>query len=319
MTENKYRLEKIEKNGSARYNLIKDVRFKDKNAKVRKPIFNPKNVDFFAFDPELEKKAIFKKAGLSSDYYTSDYLEKSDIFSLEEKKWIANEFFKSAPTDDIKQFEKRFETGYIHGTTAIEGNTLSFSEVSDLLEYGISPKKELREINEVQNYTKTRQFTNNSNGKVTVHFIKKIHSLVMDNILETPGRFRNTNVGIVGCDLQHTPPELVEDELNELIQNYYENIQSKKYPFEQIMLFHHQFETIHPFSDGNGRVGREIMNYMLRKEKYPQFLLGEKTREKYLSALHFGDENQNRQMIQTFYQMYHNQWKNIESDFDRLR
>ncbi|MDV0445990.1 hypothetical protein MmiAt1_15960 [Methanimicrococcus sp. At1] len=317
MAQNKPRLEKIEKNGNARYNLVKDIRFKDQKAKVRVPISDPQNADILNTD--LEKKAVLKKAELSSDYYISDYLEKSDLLSLEERRWMCSEFFKQISVDEASYLEKRFETGYIHGTTAIEGNTLTLAEVNDLLEYGLSPKKDLREINEVQNYVKTRSFTNNSNGKISVAFIKKIHSMIMANILENPGQFRNSNIGIVGCDLQHTPPELIEDELNELIRNFYENIQAQKYPFEQIMIFHYRFETIHPFLDGNGRVGREVMNYLLRKEKFPQFLIGNENRSDYLSALRSGDEEKFKQMIQTFYQMYQNQLNKIEGEFNRFQ
>lgn len=318
MPEKKYRLEKVEQNGINRYNLVKDVRFKEKKSKVRKAITDPKNAAFSNFDSELEKKAVFKKAELSSDYYIYDYLEKSNVLSLEEKRWLFNEFFKLLSADDVIQYEKKFETDYIHGTTAVEGNTLSLSEVSDLLEYGISPKKNLREINEVQNFTKTREFTNHFSGKITVAFIKKIHSMITDKILENSGRFRNTGVGIIGCDLQHTPPELIEEELDELIRDFYEILQNKKYPFEQIMIFHYRFETIHPFSDGNGRVGREIMNYLLRKEKYPQFIINNENRPEYLFAMRTGDEQKTEEMVQIFYQMYLKQLTKITDEFDRF-
>jgi Fic family protein len=316
MDSKKYRIEKIDKNGSIRYNLIKDVRFKDKKAKVRKAISDPENVGFFCL--ELEKKAAFKKAELVSDYYSSDYLKKIEILSLEEKRAFRNVYFKQISPDDISLIEAGFETDYIHGTTAIEGNTFRLNEVRDLLEYGISPKKTLREINEIQNFTKTRAFANHFNGKVTVDFIKKIHSLIMDKILENPGHFRNTGIGIIGCDLQHTPPELIEDELNELINNFYENLQNKKHPFEQIIIFHYRFESIHPFTDGNGRVGREIMNYFFRKEKYPQFLIRPENRTEYLSALRMGDEEKIGQMIQIFYQIYQKQLDKDESELNRF-
>lgn len=316
MEEKDYRLEIVVKNGGNRYNLIKDIRFKNKKAKVRKTVSDPKNADIYYSD--LELKAIQKKAELAADYYQCDYLKKSDLLSLEEKRWKNIEFFKSAPADEIAVFKRQFENNYIHGTTAVEGNTLSLVEVTDLLERGVSPRKDLREINEVQNYIKTRAYTNNFTGKMTAGFVKKTHSLVMDNILENSGNFRTTGIGIVGCDLQHTPPELIEDELGELIQGYYEKIQLQKHPFEQIMLAHYIFETIHPFPDGNGRVGREIMNFLLRKEKYPQFLIGKENREEYLAALHFGDEQQFDKMIETFYQMYLLQLETIEKEFDRI-
>jgi Fic family protein len=318
MTEKTYRLEKIEKNGHIRYNIIKDVQFKDKKTKVRKRIENP-NV-FIDYDFVLESKAISKKAELVYDYYTHDYLEKSDFLSLEEKRWKYTEFFKRASVDEISSYEKRFEWEYIHGTTAVEGNTLRLNEVADLLEYEILPQKELREINEIQNYKKVRPFVNGHRGKLTVSFIKKIHSLIMDHVLETPGVFRRTGlISISGYDLPLAPPDLIENELEELIQKFYENIRTKKNPFEQIMCFHYEFEMIHPFLDGNGRVGRELLNYLLTKEGYPRFLIRIENREEYLSALRFGNKQNYEKMVQTFSRMYQKQLEKIEAKFSRLK
>ena len=319
-----YRLEKIEKNGIVRYNLIKDVQFKNKKAKVRKAVSDLKNTAFcdIEYDFELEEKAVLKKAELVSCYYSSEYLEKSEVLELEEKRWRSIELFKIAPTDEIREYYKLFEKAHIHGTTMIEGNTLTYAEVSDLLEYDIVPKKGLREINEIQNYKKVRSFIRDYKGAVTLSFIKKLHFGLMDKVLENPGGFRQSPVYISGSDLILTPPDLIEDELAELIQNYYENKKNKpneKYPFEQIILFHYRFEMIHPFADGNGRVGREILNYLLTKEKYPPLLINGNNREEYLSAFRFGNEEKYSQMIQIFCQMYQQQLSKIEEQFGNLK
>jgi len=317
MNDNKYRLEKIEKNGNCRYNLVKDVQFKKSKSKVRKPISDLKNADI-NYDFELEEKAISKKAELVSDYYSYEHLEKSDILSLEEKRWRSAEYFKHAPPDEIRMYLERFEKAHIHGTTMVEGNTLTYAEVSDLLDYDIIPKKDLREINEIQNYKTVRAFIRGSSGKITLPFIKKLHSMIMDKVLENPGNFRQGSIFIYGSDLILTPPDLIEDELKELIQKYYENKQNGKYPFEEIILFHYQFEMIHPFSDGNGRIGREILNYLLAKEKYPPLLIDGSNRESYLAALRFGNQGNNSEMVRVFSQMYQKQLENIEKGFNRL-
>jgi Fic family protein len=127
--------------------------------------------------------------------------------------------------------------------------------------------KALREINELQNFKKVKSFRDKYRGNVTIDFIRMLHSLIMSNIdFELAGAFRRTDdVWIQGCELGVTPAELVESELRQAINRYYEKLEKKLHPFEAAALFHYDFELIHPFTDGNGRVGREIFNYMLKK------------------------------------------------------
>jgi len=62
-------------------------------------------------------------------------------------------------------------------------------------------------------------------------------------------------------------------------------------------MFHYTFETIHPFTDGNGRVGREILNYMLKKERFPKLLFLGRDRDRYISALRMGNEERYGDMV----------------------
>ncbi len=67
-----------------------------------------------------------------------------------------------------------------------------------------------------------------------------------------------------------------------------------------MILFHYQFEIIHPFLDGNGRVGWEILNYMLAQEDYPRLLFLGERREQYLDALRHGNEERYPEMLRGF-------------------
>jgi Fic family protein len=64
---------------------------------------------------------------------------------------------------------------------------------------------------------------------------------------------------------------------------------------------------IHPFTDGNGRVGREIFNYMLKKGGYPRLLFLGADREKYINSLQLGNEEKHDQMIEVFYSLIYEQ------------
>ncbi|WNY26074.1 Fic family protein [Methanolapillus millepedarum] len=318
-----YRIETVRtgtqsKPGDVKYNLIKDVQFKELKSKVRKRVDKPVQI---TFDAEFEKKVLNKKASMSVGYYSFDYLSREDVLSLEYKRFLYDTFLKAIPSDEAVLYTQFNEINYIHGTTSIEGNTLSQQEVSDLLEKSISPARtNLREIFEVQNYKKVRSFTHAQNKRIDLPFIKKVHTLVMENILDDPGQFRQIgHVDISECDLQLTPPELIEEELEEAVSKCYENIDVGKYPFEQIIRFHYDFEMIHPFVDGNGRVGRELANYLLRKERYPELILRSEDRNDYIKALQYGNISEYRPMIEIFSRLYQNRLSKIEIEFDKLK
>lgn len=291
------------------YFLAKDVRFKGKKSKVKKYLGKkpptPEEVERYsheyAFD--IENRVALKKAELSTTLYKSDYLSFAEVQNIEELRFIYKTFTDLLTANEIEAYEQKFEVHYVQGTTSIEGNTFSVEETHDLLVEGIQPgNKPLREINEIQNFKKVKQFRDKYRGKVTVNFIKLLHSMIMDNIdYESAGAFRRTDdIGIIGCDLIVSPSIMIEDELQELIDEYYSNLEVGKYPFEEAVLFHYKFEMIHPFADGNGRVGREVFNYMLIKEDYPRLLFLGTDREKYISTLKLGNEGNYGQMVQNF-------------------
>jgi len=163
----------------------------------------------------------------------------------------------------------------------------------------------LREINEIQNFINVKNYRDNHTGKVTLHFIKKLHALIMCNIdFDSAGQFRRIDdISIAGCDVMVTPSELIEEELTQLIEKYYSSLDAGGYPFEEAVLFHYNFEMIHPFTDGNGRVGRELFNYMLNEKNYPKLLFLGSEREAYLKMLHLGNEEKYQGMVVKFAQL----------------
>ena len=206
-------------------------------------------------------------------------------------------------TSEIEVYERDFEVNYVQGTTSIEGNTLTTQQAYDLLVNNIPPDgKSLREINEVQNFKNVKKYRDSFRGKVTLVFIKTLHSLIMNNIdNQSAGVFRRIDsVCIAGCDLPVTPAILIKEELSKLIDSYYEQLGAGVHPFEASVMFHYNFEIFHPFTDGNGRVGREIFNCMLTKCGYPRLLFLGAERLKYLRSLKFGNDENNSNMIGIF-------------------
>ena len=93
---------------------------------------------------------------------------------------------------------------------------------------------------------------------------------------------------------------MIEEELTEIIDDYYKRIAEGCHPFEEAVMFHYKFEMIHPFTDGNGRVGREILNYMLTRIGYPKLLFLGTDRTTYINSLRLGNDEKYSEMIQIF-------------------
>lgn len=289
--------------------LVKDVRVGDKRSKVRiyLPVVPQTATEKAAVSSkhaaELELKAAEKKGELSLAAYKAEYLPPERLRDVEQVRSIYNSVLGFLTVNEVQAYEDQFEISYIQGTTSIEGNTLTLSEVQNLLVHDVMPAaKSLREINEVQNFKKVVAYRTSYRWKVTQALVKHVHSLVMDNIdRESAGLFRRRDdLGIAGCDLQVTPSAEISHELDDAIAEYYQALRSGKHPFEQAIRFHYKFEMIHPFTDGNGRVGREILNYMLTRARYPRLLFLGKDRSRYLDALKCGNNDDFSGLVDTF-------------------
>lgn len=327
MAKKKYHVEATyPKNRRPYFSLVKDIKVMGQKRKVRVYLGTkqptPQEIDEFREKHAytLESRAAMKKAEISSLLYKAKYLNLDQIKNIEYIKYLYQTFTSLLTTDEIKSYEQNFEISYIQGTTSIEGNTLSLSQASDLLISGLNPEgKSLREINEVQNFRKVKSYRDKYRGKITLDFVKTMHMLIMSNIdLQTAGEFRRLDIiGIGGCDHIVTPAVLIEQELQKAINEYYDDIKNSWHPFEAAVLFHYKFEMIHPFTDGNGRVGREIFNCMLSRIGYPRLLFLGSDRQTYIKSLKHGNEDQFAEMIWIFVdlifkQRYHVLTENLE-------
>ncbi len=143
----------------------------------------------------------------------------------------------------------------VRGTTAIEGNTLTEAQVTAV----IAGKRVVglkREIDEVKGahaaYSKIEEFDH-----LQLKDILRAHALMMKDLVESPGKWRKCNVGIFnvrGEAMHHAPPW---DQVPFLMRDLFAWLKrSKDAPLVKSCIFHFVFETIHPFQDGNGRMGR---------------------------------------------------------------
>lgn len=161
------------------------------------------------------------------------------------------------------QLRKRNRIRTIHSSLEIEGNTLTITQITALLDNQrvVAPAKDIAEVkNAIEVYDKLSEFK-----PYSLDSLCSAHKILMNGLVATPGKLRTSNVGIVKGD-QRThlapPSERLKPLLAELLQY------AKSDPdllLVKSCVFHYEFEFIHPFTDGNGRMGRLWQTVLLRQ------------------------------------------------------
>lgn len=259
---------------------------------------------------ELEDLRLTTYLDYRLNHYQYTILDTTGATALETIRYYYERFREHYP-DESRRYRDAMYIRYVQGTTAIEGNTITLREAEELLEHDISPAgKKMEEIYEILNFIALRRYLKDYSGDITETLIKKIHELVLRGILYSPGEYRNIQVGIEKAAFEPPPATLVPDEMKRLIAWYRKNRKTIA-PFELAILFHAQFEMIHPFVDGSGRVGRALANVILERAGYPTLYLGPEHRSAYLDALAEADESNSRAIVQTLHAIYCNQHRSI--------
>ena len=198
------------------------------------------------------------------------------------------------PELTIASYERAFEIEYTHHSTAIEGNTLSLIETKVLLEDGISiGGKAMREIYEAVNHRKAFRYVKECIGQgmpLDEGKVKDIHALLMENI-QVSGVYRDVQAlpdaqAADGVCAQHMPPP--PPLMYRQVKDFYADLSWKGRelnPVELAAWTHAEFVKIHPFTDGNGRTSRLIMNYQLMAEGFPAISIAKEDRLEYFKAL----------------------------------
>ena len=159
--------------------------------------------------------------------------------------------------------ENRIRT--IHSSLAIEHNSLSLDQVTAILD-GKRVLGNPNEIREVQNAYEAYELMLQLDP-ASVNDLLKAHKLMMNGLVPENGRFRSGGVGVFDGDIlihMAPPASLVPEHIQNLF-NWYQ--QSELHPLIKSAVFHYEFEFIHPFADGNGRIGRMWHSLLLGKWK----------------------------------------------------
>lgn len=175
-------------------------------------------------------------------------------------------------------------------TNSIEGSTFNEPDVKAVLFDDVTiPNKSVREHQEAKNHQSALGFVmrwiRDNSSTIDVEFIKHIHQILMNGIMQNAGEYRNHSVRIAGVHVPTSNYLSIEKHMSEFV-NVFNQFQKKSLnQVEHIAHTHARFEQIHPFSDGNGRVGRLLMLILAFKYNMAPVLIKKEKKQAYYTYL----------------------------------
>ncbi|MBN2014266.1 MAG: Fic family protein [Candidatus Altiarchaeota archaeon] len=241
-----------------------------------------------------------KRSFLAEIYKTRWYLLLESI-----KENYSKELHRIPPSISAKQ-TRIFSIKFTYDTNRIEGSKLTYRETAELLEKGISPKgKPLDDVKEAEAHDRLFQeilgYRKDLNLRTVTYWHKK---LLFETKPDIAGKIRDYQVAISGS--KYMPPTPVE--VYPLLKDYFSWYNKNKKnlnPVEIAAFAHLKLVTIHPFGDGNGRISRLVMNYILHREGYPMMNIPYENRTSYYNALERAQtKKQDHIFVQWFIKKY---------------
>jgi Fic family protein len=227
----------------------------------------PKNMDEIkgAFSREL-KKDLYKKLEKIRDHF--------------QKEW------KKLPKSVQEKEKEEISIAFTYNSNAIEGSTITLHEVREIIQDKIAPNKPIRDIKETEMHNKVFLEMLKKKEKISNELLLGWHKEIFgETKSDIAGKYRNYLVRVGYYVAPHRKE--IKETMNQIIE--FVN-KSKLHPVELAARAHYKFESIHPFGDGNGRIGRLLMNYILCHAGYPMLIIEHKKRKSYYKAFPKGQE-----------------------------
>jgi Fic family protein len=216
----------------------------------------------------------------------------------EQKKEIDS--FRPISAEQSKQLKEHFKIGLTYSSNALEGNTLTLIETKVIIEDGLTiGGKSLTEIDEATGHAKAYDFIFEIVEKENIELadILKIHQLFYQQIdSDNAGQYRTESVFISGMDSKLPAPEKIESLMISFEKDLIK-LKTKFHPIEYAATIHNRFVTIHPFSDGNGRTARLLMNLLLMRAGYSITIIPPIYRADYIKCAYEGNKDNHTEFI----------------------
>lgn len=229
---------------------------------------------------------------------------------IAQEKWRA---LQPLSEDEQARLSRKFTVEFNYNSNHIEGNTLTYGQTEILLLFGkVIAEAEMRDLEEMKasnvGMKMVQAEAGDTHKPLTETFIRTLHHTLLREDYRVyknlPGGGQSSYTIHAGCyktrpnsvitrygdRFEYASPEETPALMNDLVAWYNEAEKSALYtPMQLAILFHYRYIRIHPFEDGNGRIARLMMNFILSRHDLPMLVVKSKDKQGYLEALHKSD------------------------------
>ena len=237
-------------------------------------------------------------------------MQKTTTLESAYKQWQA---LQPLSQRDQERISRKFSVDFNYNSNHIEGNTLTYGQTELLLLFGrVVQEAEMKDLEDMkasevgllmmQEEARLRDYP------LTETFIRQLHKTLLREDYEVyrnlpggvttsytihAGQYKtrpNSVITRYGDRFDYASPEETPILMKELVE-WYNAAESRKmsHPADLAILFHYRYIRIHPFEDGNGRIARLLVNYILSRQGYPMVVVRSRKKQEYLEALHRAD------------------------------
>jgi len=280
-------IEKRKIGKKVKYYLVHSYREKKKVKKIRKYLGqNPAKEELEEAKNRARQRILELLQELSTEVFLftltkkqieklNRYEDKIRIIHFDKKEW------------------QRFTEEFVYNTNAIEGSTVRREDVPEILhKQRVSDAEEL----ETKGVAKAVEYVKDTKKDLSIGMMQKLHKICFEGSKSFAGKIRNVEVVVRNSkgEILHqgVPVSQLQPALKDMA-GWYKKNKTKFKPLVLAAIMHNQFEYIHPFQDGNGRVGRLLLIFILLKNKYPPINITLEDRAEYYTTLQEYQKSQN--------------------------
>ena len=230
-----------------------------------------------------------------------------NLLELIDKKLKILNNMRPLTEGEVERLTEDFMVEYTYNSNAIEGNTLTLRETDMVLKGLTVGQKPLKDHIEAVSHKEALYFILDlvkEKRELSESIIKQIHFLVLGDKKDDRGVYRRVPVRIMGASHEPLQPYLIEPRMESLLIDYKS---SQDNLIKKLAMFHIEFESIHPFIDGNGRTGRLLVNLELMKNGYPPIDIKFTDRIKYYDAFEEYHKKNNLKAMENLFASYVNE------------